>query len=202
MKISVSSLLSFIILAWSIIMSFFCTFSIVYTVTPSKTEKTENYLSFDNFNVNNQLWVENSIRDVFPSIIPSIAENVKYYYRYCCPFVSYELDVFAEWTLPNRAFEKEVNSKLLYGTKEKTELMTGEDENQLSYGESGEELLVEKGDWKLIYFADSESTRKEYEDGGYIMSIFAYNEKTNTVRYIVSTSDYGGHEPYYFTLEW
>ncbi len=201
-KIGVSSLLSFILLVWSIFISFFGTISLIYAVTPSKTEKTENYLALDNFNVNNQLLVEDGIRDLFPSIIPSIAENVKYYYRYCCPFLAYEFDVFAEWVLPDGDFEKEVNSKQLYGLKEKTELMTDENENLLWHVKSEEEIFVEKGDWKLIYFADSESARKLYEDGGYIMSIFAYNENTNTVRYIVSTSDYGRREPYYLSLEW
>lgn len=201
-KIGVSSLLSFILLVWSVFISFFGTISLIYTVTPSKTEKTENYLALDNFNVNNQLLVEDGIRDLFPSIIPSIAENVKYYYRYCCPFLAYEFDVFAEWVLPDGDFEKEVNSKQLYGLKEKTELMTDENENLLWHVKSEEEIFVEKGDWKLIYFADSESAGKLYEDGGYIMSIFAYNENTNTVRYIVSTSDYGGREPYYLSLEW
>jgi len=192
-KICVSLLVSFVVLGYMSIFSFFGTITAIYDVTVSETDKPENYLSFDMIAINNQGYVEENIQELFPSIIPSHADDEKYYYRYCCPFNLQQLDVFAEWVLPDGKFKKEVEEKTLYKSNGLIAEKYGMEKENLSF--------VVKGDWKLLYFAGSESDFDNV-DGTYFISIFAYNEKANTVRYIISYNNRGYHEPYYLSLEW
>lgn len=189
-KICVSLLASFVVLGYMSIFSFFGTITAIYDVTVSETDKPENYLSFDTIAINNQGYVEENIQELFPSIIPSHADDEKYYYRYCCPFNLQQLDVFAEWVLPQPWFDKEVENKLLY----KPELVAER------YGMDNVLSTSEIGDWKLMYFAGDEDDADETDV--FFISIFAYNEKMNKVRYIISYSWRGSREPYYLSLEW
>lgn len=194
-KISAVSISLILVLMISIPWSVIYSATVVAGVITSKTEKEENYLQLDDF-------VERQKSDVFPNAIPVQAERVKYYYRYYSAFLEYKFDIFAEWTLPRNVFKDVVKSKLYYF--EKVPVTINKEYNDITYElQLKEREVASKGDWNLIYYEDSDAGREwESDEGGYHIVIFAYNEKTKTVRYIDSESDYGGYEPYYVSLEW
>ncbi len=200
-KMSLSFILSFSVLVIAIPWSLIYTVTVVAGTTASKTENVDNYLLLDKY-VEEQIYVEEQTDGPFPRNIPVGAENVKYYYRYYSGFLEYEFDIFAEWKLSDWGFKDEVESNLFYFEKVPVHLDTKD--GTLTYElQLKKREIIEKGDWKLIYYKNSDIDRKWTSDeGGYYISIFAYNEKNSTVRYIVSSSDYGGYAPYYVSLEW
>lgn len=189
-KLCISVVASFVLLIYMSVFSLFATMTDVNECIISETDNPEHYLSFDAININLQGYVEENIQELFPSIIPCYAEEEVYYYRYCDPMNSQQLDVFAEWVLPQPWFDKEVENKLLY----KPELVAER------YGMDDVLSTSEIGDWKLMYFAGDEDDADETDV--FFISIFAYNEKMNKVRYIISYSWRGSREPYYLSLEW
>lgn len=198
-KLWLSFMLSFSVLLISVPWSFLCTVTLVYGTTVSKTEKVDNYLALDNY-----LYIDGKsyIEKLFPGMVPYNAVDVKYYYRYKHGFLQYEFDIFAEWKLPVRKFKKEVESNLYYYDKVPVRL-DEKDGTPIYEIQQKKRETITKGDWKLIYFAESDAERKFVKDeSGYVISVFAYNEITDTVRYFVSSSDYGEKKPYYISLEW
>lgn len=189
-KICISAVVSFAVLAYMSVLSLFGTITDVNECIISETDNPEHYLSFDTIAINLQGYVEESIQDLYPSIIPCYAEEERYYYRYCNPMNAQQLDVFAEWVLPQPWFDKEVENKLLH----KPELVAER------YGMEDVLSTAEIGDWKLMYFAGDEDDVDETDI--FFISIFAYNEKMNKVRYIISYSWRGSREPYFCSLEW
>ncbi len=194
-KMCISFILSLSVLVIAVPWSVICTVTVVAGTTVSKTEKTDNYLLFDKF-------VEEQTNDLFPEKIPKDAENVKYYYRYYSAFLEYKFDIFVEWKLPHWQFKDDVESELFY--YEKVPVRIDEKDGTLIYElQQKQREVVVKGDWQLIYYEDSDIDREwTWGEGSYYISAFAYNEKTDTVRYIVSSSDYGEEKPYYLSLEW
>lgn len=150
----------------------------------SQTEDANNYLVVDH-GVRN--WNE-SIYLLFPVVIPDSVidkysyyaseyhSSVKYFYRYNC-VVEEDFDIVAEWQLPSDEFEAE-------------KLRALEDIGEITHQSI-------KGDWKCIYYGDFDEEKKER----YYFLIFAYNEQTHTVRYIISYS-LEEFEPYYLSLDW
>jgi len=189
-KLCISVVASFVLLVYMSVFSLFATMTDVNECIISETDNSEHYLSFDAININLQGYVEENIQELFPSIIPCYAEEEVYYYRYCDPMNSQQLDVFAEWVLPQPWFDKEVENKLLY----KPELVAER------YGMDDVLSTSEIGDWKLMYFAGDEDDMEETDI--FFVSAFAYNEKMNKVRYIISYSWRGSREPYFRSLEW
>ncbi len=170
----------------------------------SQTTEIKDYLVFDSF-VEDEFGEE--IRSVFPDEIPESALNsservyedgypwtTKYYYRHSFT-LDPDFDIVAEWVLPQADYE---NAKKNLNGKEK--------------------YSFNKGDWTLLVFSDEYSTslRGENEDANekkfwvdnwkddsYWYLLFAYNDKTNKVRYIaahaIDSYEYG---PYYLSLDW
>lgn len=118
---------------------------------------------------------------LFPAYIPHGATDVEFFHRYRNAIDS-DTDTVAEWSLPDEEYEAAKNFAINY---------TAEITHQ-----------KEKGDWVCIYFDDYDE-RKEFIDyqGYYRYIVFAYNDSTNSVRYIEAHSMWGG-EPYYFSLDW
>lgn len=114
---------------------------------------------------------------LFPYRIPREAENVEFFYRYRNAIDS-DSDFLAQWSLPDEEYEAAKKEALNY---------TGEITFQRI-----------KGDWKCIYFEDYEENS---DHTLFYYVIFAYNDETNTVRYIYSSSQWG-HTPYYLTVDW
>ncbi len=154
----------------------------------STTYDIDDYLILDS-------WVEeecgNKIYAVFPSEVPKsaiespyISFNIglplttKYYYDY-----SYTLDpefnIIAEWILPEKEYELAKS------------------------GISAPVKHTEKrGDWVLNYYADTQEL-EDWEDAHYWFLIFAYNDRTQKVRYIAAYAiDSFPEGPYYLSLNW
>lgn len=170
----------------------------------SQTTEIKDYLIFDGF-VEDEFGEE--IKKVFPDEIPesalSSSERVyeeshpwttKYYYRHSY-VLDPDFDIVAEWVLSQSEYEKA--KKDLIGK---------------------EKYSFNKGDWTLLVFSDEYSSfpreKNEFaneqkfwidnwEDDRYWYLFFAYNDKTNKVRYIaahaIDSYEYG---PYYLSLDW
>ena len=108
----------------------------------------------------------------------------KYYYHYFEGF-DYTYDIYAEWPLNEEEYIKEVArvADLFNGLQE-------------GYYE------IKKGDYNcmILYYGNEPFTEV---NASYNYYIFAYNDKTNTVRYIhCSSLENGADQPYYLKLDW
>ena len=137
-------------------------------------------------------WVEekygDEIHTLFPDEIPenalvssdkyfnSAPFTTRYFYKYSCDLDTF-IDIFAEWNLNPDEYE-ETKNKAIKNTKH----------------------TEQKGDWVLAYYSDIYNDEYYFEPNYYI---FAYNDKSNKVRYIAVITD-GSHsgEPYYLSLDW
>lgn len=118
---------------------------------------------------------------LFPAYIPHSATDVEFFYRYRNAIDS-DSDTVAQWSLPKEEYEAAKDFAINY---------TAEITHQ-----------KEKGDWVCVYFDDYNESGGFIDCKGYYSYIiFAYNDSTNSVRYIRSRSMWGG-EPYYFSLDW
>ena len=194
-KIAQGVLLAFCVL--SIPVSFFSSLGIV---SKSQTTDFRNYRDFDAECLANRNVV---FQELFPDW-PNYFENIKqedgsykavyldshYYYHYRQGF-DYTYDIYAEWPLSENEYAKEV--------KRATAVFTKNVENK-TYNYKFAELT--KGDYNcLILYSGDEPFNKVDDNYDYI--IFAYNDKTQTVRYIYCDSlENGADQPYYLKLEW
>ena len=133
---------------------------------------------------------------LFPDTVPTIEnweetflgekyyDTTKYYYRYKDGgWADFSEDVFAEWVLSEEDFQAE------------KERVLGLD------GIIREETV---GDWICMYFTDEVNKRPTTDHCEYYCFLFfAYNEKTNTVRYIFAEgkNEYT-YTPYFTDVEW
>ncbi len=154
----------------------------------SQTDNPNNYLEIDR-----DLAADiEAIYEVFPTTIPNSViaeksllgdtdkylEETQYYYLAAGGLFDYKYDIFAQWQLTDRV------------------------EYDSAKEETIEDMVIvceeKKGDWHCVY-----SEKEEKNDGDYYYLFFAYNDKTQTVRYIFAQgSDYHNREPYYLTQEW
>lgn len=136
-----------------------------------------------------------SIHGLFPADIPRSAvaedsrwyppdkfpETTQYYYFHEKVFDD-RFDIYAQWVLPDVEYEEE-----------KQRLLTAFETDGC--------YQTQKGDWTCLHFTDS---TEESVDHSYYFLIFAYQDKTKTVRYIASYAIDAAEEwlPYYLSLEW
>lgn len=150
----------------------------------SQTEDPDDYMQTDH----GVIYFTEDIYSLFPVKIPDsqidkygyfsseYADTVKYFYRYNC-VIETDFDIVAEWNLPDEEFEAE---------------------KQRAYNDIGEiTYKTSKNNWSCIYYCDFDETQRE----SYYFKIFAYNEQTKTVRYIISYS-IEKCDPYYLSLDW
>ena len=154
----------------------------------SQTDNPNNYLEIDR---DLDADIE-AIYEVFPTTIPNSVfaeksllgdtdkylEETQYYYLAAGGLFDYKYDIFAQWQLTDRV------------------------EYDRAKEETIEDMVIvceeKKGDWHCVY-----SEKEEKNDGDYYYLFFAYNDKTQTVRYVFAQgSDYHNREPYYLTQEW
>lgn len=159
----------------------------------SETDDPTNYLQVGDC-VKNTYTLHNGF---FPAAIPRSAvswesqrnppnkfpETTKYYYKHEHNFDPY-FDIYAEWKLTEAEYRAEKSRiRILY--------------------QDGPKAEYQRGDWVCLSF-----TEYSLEDAAtldnYDYILFAYNDKTSTVRYIVSYSvDWGDSiDPYFLSLEW
>jgi len=135
------------------------------------------------------------IYNLFPGKIPYAAvekdaylaedtykPTTHYYYRYSHD-VDPEFDIVAEWVLPEDEEYALAKARVLNSPDPVTH-------------------QERRGDWQCVYFEDYDPEKMRYD---YYVILFAYDDTTHTVRYIMSycmdAAD-GAYTPYYFELEW
>ena len=156
----------------------------------SYTDDPADYLVLDN-------WVESNFSEeielIFPDDIPESALSIEnsnnmehypfttqYYYFYN-HILDPCVDIVGQWLLSEDALNKETQ-RIEKLDKEKT--------------------IIEKGDWVCYYFADIDELQS-WNDKTYTFLIFAYNDKTNIVRYIMShCTDSFESGPHYLYMDW
>ena len=169
-------------------------------ITRSETTDFRNYRDFDSECLANRNIV---FQELFPNW-PHYFENVKnengewetiyldakYYYHYFQGF-DYTYDIYAEWPLDKDDFIVEV------------ERVKGVFEKAVANKTYGYKFVeIEKGEFScLILYSGDEPFQEATNNYNYL--IFAYNEKTNVVRYIYCDSlENGVDQPYYLQLDW
>ena len=161
------------------------TFSIRVPNFCSMTSDPSNYLELDKYVKN----YSEDIYSIFPAKIPPTAffqdysseeDPVKYYYRFSND-LSTRIDIMAEWDLPDDKYEEHKKRGL-----ETDKIVT---------------LKKQKGEWSCLYFQDCTDEAKK----DYYYLIFAYNDNTNSLRYILSyyrTYNEAAEKSFYTDLEW
>ncbi len=156
----------------------------------SQTQDVDDYLVLDDYV---RLYADD-IYKLFPGKIPYSAlsddinlgvsnkniDTAKYFYRYENN-VDPSFDIVAEWVLPKDEYEQA--KRTVFRANDVTE-------------------TVKNGEWTCLYFSD---TYDNTERHCFYYLVFAYNDKTNTVRYIASycmDTANGAYKPYYLSLEW
>lgn len=181
--------------------SFYETFyGIVDETTSSTTTDIYDYGDFDDWA--REIIAFTDAYKVFPYVVPDVAEDAEYYYCYSigggCDFQSTmaNLQLCVEWTLPEDEYEQEKLAK----TKDKYKTVW-------EYGvDGGKETTVkvepvQKGEWSCYSFED-EMTTLENETDSYLHVIFAHDDKTRRVRYVLCYASLADVRPYCYSLEW
>lgn len=165
---------------------FFFTVSSVFTPNAcSKTTSPKNYLVIDEYTKSDD------IIDFFPREIHSYAayshgisdllldfpdtypESTKYYYKHFNEFFGGDAftEISAEWKLIDKY--KEYDDYQEYYKKYKEKYLKMEFDRPVT--------VKTKGDWQCVYYDDFS---EDNWNKNYIYRIFAYNDKTETVRFI------------------
>lgn len=206
-RIAKSSALSLLIVLLCIFSSLSSVLGIIIVspVVYSLSTNPEDYLVLDDY-INEDFGDE--IDMVFPDEIPEAAIKLTerdfdnsgypftthYFYRHTW-VLDPDFDLVAEWVLPQYEFEKA--KKQLIGK---------------------EKYSFNKDDWTLLIFSDEydyfpreenpiaaeqKFWNNDWESDRYWFLFFAYNNKTNKVRYIASYAiDSYPDGPYYLSLDW
>lgn len=182
---------SVLVVIWAVSMLAFPVKLVTSLFTPpvySLTTNPAHYLCLEDFIYCDNTWRE-QIFYFFPAVIPDSAINsnydsyyldyedfpstTKYYYRYETSLET-NFDIFAEWQLPNDEYLAEKERVLAKG---------------------GITSVEQKGDWQCVYFFDTDFK-------SLYVFFFAYNDSTQTVRYIAMYDIESLIVPYYTTQEW
>lgn len=178
-----------VLLAFSLLLSPFI-FLVHFLGYGSATNNPNNYMEIDEEHLQFE-WDE--IFEVFPYKVPDFAKRLiyiestttKYFYAYADGiFNDYNMDIYAEWQYDdtlgwqlNDEYEKEKQRILSKDNIVRIETM---------------------GDWQCVHFKNIQDEADALLDYCYLF--FAYNDKTQTVRYI---AEFGYKtDPYHLQLEW
>ena len=169
-------------------------------VTCSETTDFRNYRDFDPDCLATRNKVFNEVFPTWPHDFEIVKNengewetvylDAKYYYQFFYG-MDYTYDIYAEWPLEADKFGEEVQR-----VKDVFEKAIADK----TYGYKFVE--IEKGEYIcLILYSGDEPFQKATDNYEYL--IFAYNETTNTVRYILCDSlENGVDQPYYLQLDW
>lgn len=179
---------------WGILLIWGLRYSSVLLLVPpvySKTEDPNDYLVVDRYV---REYYKDDVYGLFPLTIPDemvvgrsvwgnlYTETTRYYYRYSHD-VDPEFDIVAEWVLPKDEEYALAKARVLNSPDPVTH-------------------QERRGDWQCVYFEDYDPEKMRHD---YYVILFAYDDTTHTVRYIMSycmdAAD-GAYTPYYFELEW
>ncbi len=132
---------------------------------------------------------------------PSAPENGEYYYWYETSVFGEKYDIFAQWVLPQEAFEEEVlRAEKLYDqstTKPQKPYAAPLVESTL------EQVTIQEGKYTCLIWYERSDGRMPFSPmrSDYQVCIFAYQPATRQVRYILCESTQGGI-PYYLEIDW
>lgn len=150
----------------------------------SETENPEKYLQLDGYVEKHH---KEAIDGLFPASIPETAadgndgcgytypETTQYYYRFA-NVVEEDFEIIAQWQLPEQEYAAE---------KERLRAW------QMPA------VRTERGNWTCWYFCDTDET----QTAGYFYQIFAFDDDTRMVRYIIACS-LEELSPRYRNLDW
>jgi len=168
---------------------FFCTLWTLFSSNAcSKTTDPKNYLVLD------ECITESTITEFFPYKIDGYAthshggndllidfpdtypNSTKYYYKHFCDNFGGGgfTEINVEWKLLDK-YKKYSDFDSFYKAHKKKYL-------KMQFGKPV--TVITKGDWQCIYYDD---TSEDDWDEGYTYRIFAYNDKTETVRFIFAS---------------
>ncbi len=172
-------------LALCILLAPLCSFLTPFQHTLSETTYHFNYRHFDTYCSAN--W-DGVFQDLFP--LDWVASNTKYYYSHRTEFSRNATNIHAQWTLDREDFDEEIcRVQALF-------------EEKLAENEDLNALTIQKGNYTCLTLYLNEAPFEKSEKG-YTHYIFAYNEKTMTVRYIYCYCEmYQSVEPNYVSLDW
>ena len=176
----------------SVLLSIPFLFNSVYSIfSPnacSKTTSPKDYLIVDEFAEDDRItdffpieihdyasyshYIPNLLIDL-PDTYPN---STKYYYKYYEDFFggSKFVEIHAEWKLIDKY--KEYSDFPEYYNKYKDKYLNMEFDKPVT--------IITKGDWQCVYYDDSSENNW---DKRYLYRIFAYNDKTETVRFIYTS---------------
>lgn len=167
-----------------------CAMGISFIWCDSYTTDIKNYRQYDR-----------KVNDggLFPDVLPErsdLKEETDYKYHY--NFITHidpSWNIYAEWTLEQDAFDKEVERmKALFAS------WSEKNSDHIRY------TTVQRGGWTCLfeYYKDDPVFEAVGDDcNTYCYRVFAYHEATGQVRYIYDyCMDVVDEQPYYLSLEW
>ena len=165
-------------------------------VSHSETTDLRNYRRFDPDVLANR---SSFFLELFPTrppyyVVDGYMDDAHYLYRNL-PALDYTYDIYAEWSLEPEDFREEVaRVTKLYEEQERAIA----EETTVPYI-----TTVEKGDYTCLIYFPCSSPPFEEVNWSYTYYIFAYDEETLRVRYILCDSlENGEDQPYYLSLPW
>lgn len=176
----------------SIILSVPFFFSTVYSIfSPnacSKTTSPRDYLIVDEYvkatgitdffpkEIHSYATYSNNIPHLLLDLPDTYPNSTKYYYKHYSDFFGGNevTEIRAEWKLVDKY--KEYSDFPEYYNKYKNQYLNLEFDRPVA--------VKTKGDWQCVYYDDSSETNWNKE---YLYRIFAYNDKTETVRFIYAS---------------
>jgi len=166
-------------------------FAFAYTDVSSYTTDMNNYLEFGKDDWAQSQKNEDFIANVFPEepFESSRGEIGKYYYRGVVGYSGGDMELFAEWTLNEESFNKEVNRVKYYLS---------------NYDSIKDDFkTIQLGDFSCLFSSNRENWYLSADDL-FSCKFFAYNAKTNTVRYYFGDGQYYcfGDDSLCVNLEW
>lgn len=165
-------------------------------VSHSETTNILNYRRFDPDVLANR---DSYFLKLFPTrppyyVVDGYMDDAHYLYRNL-PAWNYTYDIYAEWSLEPEDFREEVaRVTKLY-----------EEQERAIAEETTEPYIttVEKGSYTCLIYLPYSPPPFEEVNGCYTYYIFAYDEETLRVRYILCDSqEHGYDQPYYLSLPW
>lgn len=174
-------------------------FALVFSMNIVSHSETTNILNYRRFDPDCLANRSSFFLKLFPTrppyyVVDGYLDDAHYLYRNL-PAWDYTYDIYAEWSLEPEDFREEVaRVTKLYEEQERAIA----EETTVPYI-----TTVEKGDYTcLIYFPYSSPPFEEV-NWSYTYYIFAYDEETLRVRYILCDSlENGEDQPYYLSLPW
>ena len=193
-----------VLLALCVISLPFTLFFSINIVSHSETTDFRNYRRFDPDCLANRYLFFQELFPTWPRYFVNEKQpngdwkevylDAHYLYRNL-PAWDYTYDIYAEWPLEPEEFREEVaRVTKLY-----------EEQEQAIAKESTETYIttVEKGDYTCLIYAPYSPPAFEEVNYSYTYYIFAYDEETLRVRYILCDSLENGYDqPYYLSLPW